>query len=80
MVGMSNMIATSSNNSEKQSSTQITNNTHNPLSVNTLTNMSDYQTAQALTVQARALFNNQLASKQRPNTTATSQYFLFIFW
>jgi hypothetical protein len=74
-IGMSNMMMTNmsninTNNSKKQSFTQEKNNTHNPTSVNTLTNMSDYQTAQALAIQAQAIFNNQLATKEFPNMTA----------
>jgi hypothetical protein len=79
-VGMSNMMANmmmtnmsniNTNNSEKQSFTQEKNNTHNHISVNTLTNISDYQTAQALAIQAQAIFNNQLAIKKFSNMTAT---------
>jgi hypothetical protein len=71
-IGMSNMMMSNinTNKSEKQSFTQEKNNTHNPTSVNTLTNMSDYQTAQALAIQAQAIFNNQLATKEFPNMTA----------
>jgi hypothetical protein len=82
MVGMSNMMANmmmtnmsniNTNNSEKQSFTQEKkNNTHNSIPVNTLTNMSDYQTAQALAIQAQAILNNQLAIKKFPNITATT--------
>jgi hypothetical protein len=72
MTNMSNMSNINTNNSEKQSFTQEKNNTHNPTSVNTLTNMSDYQTAQALAIQAQAIFNNQLATKEFPNMTATT--------
>jgi len=37
-----------------------------------LPDMSDYQIAQALTIQAQAIFNNRLATKEFPNIRATT--------
>jgi hypothetical protein len=82
-VGMSEMMTNimthnntfniKANNSEKPSLAQENNNnTHNHTSFNTLTNISDYQTAQALAIQAQTIFNNRLATKAFPNITTST--------
>jgi hypothetical protein len=60
------------NNSEKLSLAQSNNNTHNPVSLSSLTNIADYQTAQALTTEAQTIFNNQLATKVFPNAMSAT--------
>ena len=72
-VGMSHMRTNMmTNNSEKLSLAQSNNNTHSPTSSSSLTNIADYQTAQALTTEAQTIFNNRLATKVFPNMTSAT--------
>jgi hypothetical protein len=72
MITNSNTLNMKTNNSEKLSLAQSNNNTHNPVSLSSLTNIADYQTAQALTTEAQTIFNNQLATKVFPNAMSAT--------
>ena len=77
-VGMSRMMSNNNalnmktNNSEELSLTQSNDNTHSPTSFISLTNISDYQTAQALATEAKTIFNNRLTTKVHPNMASST--------
>jgi hypothetical protein len=77
-VGMSRMMSNNNalnmktNNSEELSLTQSNDNTHSPTSFISLTNISDYQTAQALATEAKTIFNSRLTTKVHPNMASST--------
>jgi hypothetical protein len=77
-VGMSRMMSNNNalnmktNNSEELSLAQSNDNTHSPTSFISLTNISDYQTAQALATEAKTIFNNRLTTKVHPNMASST--------
>ena len=60
------------NSSEELSFTQSNDNTHSLTSFISLTNISDYQTAQALATEAKTIFNNRLTTKVHPNMASAT--------
>jgi hypothetical protein len=68
----SSSINMNSNNKQSEIAEEKNNDTRNPISTNTIANMSDYQTAQALAIQTQAIFNNHLKVKASPDGTATT--------
>ena len=77
-VGMSHMMSNNNalnmktNSSEELSLAQSNDNTHSPTSFISLTNISDYQTAQALATEAKTIFNNRLTTKVHPNMASAT--------
>jgi hypothetical protein len=77
-VGMSHMVSNNNalnmktNSSEELSLAQSNDNTHSPTSFISLTNISDYQTAQALATEAKTIFNNRLTTKVHPNMASAT--------
>jgi hypothetical protein len=77
-VGMSRMMTNNNalnmktNNSEELSLAQNNDNTHSLTSFISLTNISDYQTAQALATEAKTIFNNRLTTKVHPNMASST--------
>ena len=61
-----------SNTNWKLSLAQSNDNTHSPTSFISLTNISDYQTAQALATEAKTIFNNRLTTKVNPNMASAT--------
>ena len=72
MKANNNTSNTKTNDSEKLSLAQNNNNTHNPVSFDSLSNVADYQTAQALTTEAQKILNNRLATKVFSNITSAT--------
>ena len=77
-VGMSHMMTNhnalnmKTNSREELSLAQSNDNTHSPTSFISLTNISDYQTAQALATEAKTIFNNRLTTKVHPNMASAT--------
>jgi hypothetical protein len=77
-VGMSHMMSNNNalnmktNSSEQLSLAQTNDNTHSLTSFISLTNISDYQTAQALATEAKTIFNNRLTTKVHPNMASAT--------
>ena len=77
-VGMSHMMSNNNalnmktNSSEELSLAQNNDNTYRPTSFISLTNISDYQTAQALATEAKTIFNNRLTTKVHPNMASAT--------
>ena len=77
-VGMSHMMSNNNalnmktNSSEELSLAQSNDNTHSLTSFISLTNISDYQTAQALATEAKTIFNNRLTTKVHPNKASAT--------
>lgn len=72
MMTNNNALNMKTNSSEELSLAQSNDNTHSPTSFISLTNISDYQTAQALATEAKTIFNNRLTTKVNPNMASAT--------